>query len=149
MPMSAKEALSQLDVKLTSAITDIPIVSDFNTDYVLPDVPSTFIFVDSYIWDSTIADFGGGLFKNRYRCRGNYDVYCLIPKGSGRDVAMDYAQQVRSAFTSFRVDDLLVDSVMITPGGDGSTLKIVGITSEIDNYYFAVAEVSFRYDEIG
>lgn len=149
MTMNSRDALDTLGQKLSDAITTIPIVSDGNSDYILPDNPSSFIFVDCYIWDTTIVEFGGGLLRNRYRSRGNYDVYCLIPKGYGRNMAMDYAQEVRDALTSFRANDLWVDNVLVTPGGDGSTLKLVGISSDIDNYYFAVAEVSFYFDEIG
>lgn len=149
MPFSTKEALTTLNNKLNSAIADVPVIADGNQDYIVPDIPATFLFVDAYIWDNRIADFGGGLGKNRYRNRGSYDVYCLIPKGYGQDLALDYAQRVRDAFSSFRVDDLLVEYVLITPGGDGSTLQLVGISSDVDNYYFAVAEVSFYFDEIG
>lgn len=148
MSLTTKQAMDLLNTQITTQVGSIPILFQ-GEDNILPDISSSFIFIDIIVWNNRIAAFGGGLGRNAFESRGNYDAYCFVPKGYGVGYALDYAQQVRNAFRGFRNDDLIIEQLMVTPGGDGSSIKPDGIPSEVSLYYFALVEIVFSFRETG
>lgn len=121
--------------------------SQGNTD--LPDIPATFLFSEFFVYRADVVGFGAGLGNNRYRNYATLDVYAFVPKGYGASYALFYAETAASLFRSFRDDDLICRSVTVSPGGSGSTIRPDGLSSEVDNYYYASVVVDVTFDQVG
>lgn len=115
----------------------------------LPDVPAPFVHTEFVADPASLVSFGGGRGNNRYRHPARIEAYIFVPKGWGLTPATDYAEQIAAIFRSYRDSDISCFDATPYPGGNGSDVKPPGVQSEVDNYFWAVAEVSLFYDLIG
>ena len=115
----------------------------------LPDVPAPFLYTEMVTEPAALVAFGGGPGRNLYRNPGRLDVWVFIPKGWGLGYALDYAEQAAALFRSYRDADVSCFAATVHPGGDGAALKPIGLPSEASNYFWAVTEVDFYFDQRG
>lgn len=121
--------------------------SDGNTQ--LPDTPSAFAYTEFLTDPAQLVSFGGGRTNNRYRNTARIVTYVFVPRGQGLAVATDYAEQVATIFRSYRDNDISCFESSVFPGGNGADLKPPGLSSEVDNYFWASVEVALFFDLIG
>jgi hypothetical protein len=115
----------------------------------LPDTPSPFVYSEFLTGRGRIAGFGGGRGCNLYRNPATFTAYVFVPKDSGLDDAEAIAEQVAALFRSYRDDSISCFDATVHPGGDGAELKPPGLASVVGNYFYAVAEISLHFDQIG
>jgi hypothetical protein len=115
----------------------------------LPDTPAAFAYTEFLTDPATLVSFGGGVGANRYRNPARIECFIFVPRGQGLTVATDLAEQVASVFRGFRDADISCFEASVFPGGDGASIKPPGLSSEVDNYFWAVAEVSLFFDLVG
>lgn len=115
----------------------------------LPDTPAPFAYIEFLTDPAFLASFGGGRSANRYRNRARITAYVFVPRGQGLTVATDYAEQVATVFRSYRDADISCFDASVYPGGNGADIKPPGLDSAVDNYFYAVAEISLFFDQIG
>jgi hypothetical protein len=115
----------------------------------LPSDPSPFVYCEFITERGRLTAFGGGVGKNLYRNPARLDVYVLVPKNDGLDQAESIAEQVASLFRSYRDSDISCFDATVYPGGDGSSIKPAGLNSPVGSYFYATAEVSLYFDQIG
>lgn len=149
---TATQAYEKLRSRLTGADTGILIPLLYqNENAELPDEPTTFAYVE-FIVDPSLggpAAFGGGRGQNRYRYSAQLIAYVFVPSNSGLAPAMDHAETIAARLRSFRDTDVSCFDATVQPGGSGADLKPPGLTSEVGNYFYAVAVVSLSFDQIG
>jgi hypothetical protein len=115
----------------------------------LPDVPAAFLYTEFLADPAALISFGGGRGNNRYRNPARITAYVFVPRGEGLTSALDLAEQVAALFRSYRDSDISCLDATVYPGGDGANLKPPGLSSEVDNYFWASVEVSLFFDLIG
>jgi hypothetical protein len=123
--------------------------SDSLGNAALPDTPSPFVYCEFIVESGSIASYGGGYGKNLYRNRARLVAYVLVPKNSGMDEAESISEQVAALFRSYRDSNVSCFDATVYPGGDGSSLKPSGMSSPVGSYFYAVAEISLHFDQIG
>lgn len=115
----------------------------------LPNQPAAFAYTEFLTDQASIASYGGGRGNNRYRNPARIVVYVFVLRGEGLAVATDLAEQVAAIFRSYRDDDISCFEASVLPGGDGADLKPPGLSSEVDNYFWAGVEIVLFFDQIG
>ncbi len=115
----------------------------------LPDLPAPFLYTEFVTEPSSLVSFGGGKGANRYRNPARIECFAFVPRGEGLQVATDLAEQIATLFRSYRDADISCFDATVYPGGDGANLKPPGLSSEVNNYFWAAAEVSLFFDQIG
>jgi hypothetical protein len=115
----------------------------------LPDTPAAFAYIEFLAEPGSLAAFGGGAGRNLYRNPAQIQCYVFVPRGLGLAAATDLAEQLATLFRSYRDADISCFAATVYPGGDGASIKPPGLSSEVDNYFWAVADVSFYFDLIG
>lgn len=115
----------------------------------LPDQPAAFVYTEFLTDPAQLVSFGGGRGANRYRNPARIDSYVFVPRGEGLDQAELIAEQIAALFRSYRDSDIQCFEATVYPGGDGASLKPPGLSSEVENYFWAVAEISLFFDQIG
>jgi hypothetical protein len=123
--------------------------ADTNGDVELPDTPAAFAYVEFLAEPAQLVSYGGGRGANRYRHPMRIVFYVFVPRGVGLSVATDLAEQLATLFRSYRDDDISCFDATVYPGGNGADLKPPGLSSEVNNYFWASVEVSGFYDLIG
>lgn len=115
----------------------------------LPDTPAKFLYTELITDPQYLAAFGGGRGSNLWRNPARIDCYAFVPRGDGLALATDLAEAIAALFRGYRSNDLQCFDATVYPLGAGSSIKPPGLTSEVDNYYCAVAEVSLHFDLVG
>ena len=115
----------------------------------LPDEPAAFAYTEFLSEPGFVAGYGGGRGSNLYRNPARVDCYIFVPRGQGLQVATDLAEQVAVLFRSYRDSDISCFEATVYPGGNGADIKPPGLASEVDNYFWALAEVSLHFDQVG
>ncbi len=115
----------------------------------LPDTPAAFAYVEFLTEPATLVSFGGGRGSNRYRNPARIVVYVFVPRGQGLAAATDLGESVATLFRSYRDDDISCFEASVYPGGDGSQLTPPGLSSEVNNYFWAAVEIALFFDLIG
>ena len=120
-----------------------------NEEYVLPDTPAAFAYVEFLTAPAELASFGGGRGQNRYRNQAQIDIYVFVPSGDGAVSALEKAEALATIMRSYRDTDISCFEASVHPGGDGASLKPPGLDSEVGNYWWARVEVALFFDQIG
>lgn len=115
----------------------------------LPNTPTTFVYSEFLTEPSRIVSYGGGRGANRYRNPARLLSYVFVPRGDGLVLATDKAEAIATLFRSYRDSDISCFDATVYPGGDGASLKPPGLSSEVNNYFFALTEISLFFDLIG
>lgn len=115
----------------------------------LPDTPANFLYTEMVTDPQFLAGFGGGAGANLWRNPARIDCYAFVPRGEGIAVATDLAETIAALFRGYRDNDLQCFDATVYPLGAGSSIKPPGLSSEVDNYYCAVAEIALHFDLIG
>ena len=115
----------------------------------LPDIPAAFAYVEFQNQGAGRGpvSFGGGRGANLYRNEGLLMVYAFVPADIGLAVATDLAEAIAGRLRSFRDADVSCFAASVHPIGDGLTPS--GLSSEVNNYTCAIAEIVFHFDQIG
>ena len=147
---TASAAYSVIKTRLqANAPAGLPIYWQNDREITLPLDPASFAYVEFLADRALLASFGSGRGGNRYRHPARIDAYVFVPQGDGLTVALTYAEQIATVFRSFRDSDISCFEASVYPGGSGADLKPAGLTSEVGNYFWALAEISLFYDLIG
>lgn len=123
--------------------------ADSNGAVALSDTPAAFIYTEFNTDQAELVGFGGGRFSNLYRNPARLDIYIFVPRGQGLTVALDYAETAAALLRSYRDSSVSCFGASVYPGGDGAALQPPGLASEVNNYYYSVAEVSLFFDLVG
>jgi hypothetical protein len=117
----------------------------------LPDIPAPFVHIefDNDGPGNGPTAFGGGRGQNLYRNQASVVAYVFVPKGEGLNEADSIAEQVAALFRSYRDTTISCSSAHAYPGGNGADIKPPGLDSEVGNYFYAIAEASLNFDQIG
>lgn len=113
----------------------------------LPDGP--FVYTEIIVARGNLVSFGSGRGSNRYRSRLMVTAYVFVPKGEGLEEAESIAEQVATRLRSWRSGDVSLFDATVQPGGDGAALTPPGLSSAVDNYFWAVCEATGHFDQIG
>lgn len=115
----------------------------------LPDVAVPFAFIEILTDQGKLLSYGGGTGANRYRVYGTIFGYVFVPRGQGLDQAENIAEQIAALFRSYSDGTINCIDATVREGGDGAALKPPGMSSEVDNYFWSLAQVTFFFDQIG
>lgn len=118
-------------------------------DNTVADEPAPFYFVEFVSEPAALVSFGGGRSSNRYRHPVRINAHAFVPQGWGVRPAMDLAETMAALFRSYRDTDISCLEATVHPLGHGSEIKPPGLSSEVGNYFVAVAEISLHFDLIG
>jgi len=143
------QAYAAIRDRLESQITAVPLRWQNEDSNPLEDSPTSFIYVEFLTERAFIASYGGGRGSNRYRNVARVDAYVFVPRGVGLSVATDLAETVAAALRSYRTADVSCFDASTRPGGNGSDITPPGLSSEVDNYFWAMAEASLYFDQTG
>jgi hypothetical protein len=150
---TAADALDAIRSRIEAAGLSVPLYWHGDDPPILPDTPTTFVyfvFNNSGSGGSPVA-YGGGRGANIYRNRATLEAYVFSPPTGavGMGPVMDTAETVAAALRSFRDADISVFSADVVPVGPGSNLSPPGLSSEVNNYLCAIAEIELTFDQIG
>lgn len=122
-----------------------------NEQVVLPDVAAAFAYVEieNFGAGRGPAEYGGGPGRNNYRNEGVITAYTFAPNDEGAEVAEVAAETIAARLRSFRSSDISCFSAVVKPVGSGTSISPPGLNSEVGNYWCAVAEIAFHFDQIG
>lgn len=122
-----------------------------NEQVVLPDVAQAFAYVEIENFGATRgpAGYGGGIGRNLWRNEGVITAYTFAPNDEGAEIAEAAAETIAARLRSFRDTDISCFSAVVKPMGAGSSIAPPGLNSEVGNYWCAIAEVAFHFDQIG
>jgi hypothetical protein len=115
----------------------------------LPDMPAPFLYTELVTEKQFLAGFGGGFGANLWRNPARIDCYAFVPRGDGLQIATDLAETIAALFRGYRDSDLQCFNATVYPLGSGSGITPPGLSSAVDNYYVAVAEIVLQFDQIG
>lgn len=151
---TASQAYAALRGIIEAGITSIPLRwqnedEDSQGNVALPDTPAAFIYGEFVADLAELVSFGGGRGSNRYRNPARLDLYVFVPRGQGLTVALDYAETAAALLRSFRDEDVSCFGASVIAGGDGALLQPPGLRSEVNAYFYAVAEIDMMFDLIG
>lgn len=151
MTASAADAYRAIKARLQSAAFGFPLRFQSEDSGPLPDTPAPFAFVlfnnDGSGRGPTA--FGGGQGSNLYRNQALIEAFVFVPNGEGIDAAMDNAELVAARLRSFREAKVSCGSADVVPIGEGSKISVPGLSSEVNNYICALAEITAHFDQIG
>lgn len=145
---TASGAYDVIRARIEANITSTPIFWQ-GEDKALTDQPAAFFYVEFLSDPAFLASFGGGRGSNRYRNPARIDAYAFVPQGWGLRPATDLAETMAALFRSYRDTDISCMEATVHPLGHGSEIKPPGLSSEVGNYFVAVAEISLTFDLIG
>jgi hypothetical protein len=117
----------------------------------IADRPTAFAFIEfeNFGPGRFPAAYGNGQAGNLYRNEGLINAYVFAPNGEGIGSAMDHAETIAARLRSFRDSDVSCFSAAVRPIGSGTSIEPPGLSSEVNNYTCAVAEIAFHFDQIG
>ena len=151
---TATEAYNALKQRLIDAALGVPLRwqgdnKDSNGNVELPDTPATFIYSEMIAEPAELVAYGGGPLQNLYRNPARFVSYVFIPRNTGLTTATDLAEAIAQQFRSYRTAQISCFDATVHPGGDGAQLTPPGLTSEVNNYFWASTEVSLFFDQLG
>lgn len=147
---TATTAFTTLKALLTgSTSSGLTMLCWQNDDVTLPATPAAFAYTEFLTERAELASFGGGRGQNRWRNRASLTVYVFVPRGQGLAVATDLAEAVATIYRSYRDSNVSCFEASVYPGGDGAAIAPPGLRSEVNNYFYAVADISLFFDLIG
>jgi hypothetical protein len=153
MSVTASEARLVMRARIETAaiaLRAVPVPFRWQNEAAqLPDTPATFVYCEFLTGRARVAGYGGGRGRNLYRNPATFTAYVFVPKDSGLDDAEAIAEQIAALFRSYRDDSISCFDASVHPGGDGAELKPPGLASVVGNYFYAVAEISLHFDQIG
>ena len=114
----------------------------------LPATPTVFAWAELLVERSQIVAFGGGVGANTHRNYCTLLVYVFIPKGQGMATSLPTAETIAALFRSYRTADISCFESIVRPSGDGSQLAPPGERSLVNNYWYALVEVSLFFDQV-
>lgn len=115
----------------------------------LPNTPAPFLYIEIDSDGQSLVAFGGGIGANLWRNQARVDCYAFVPRGEGLKEATDLAETMAALFRGYRDGDLQCFDASVYPLGAGTNIKPPGLSSEVDNYYVAVAEIALHFDQLG
>jgi hypothetical protein len=118
-----------------------------NEKFVLPDAPTTFVYVEFIVDRGSIVAFGGGRGNNVQRNPASLHAYVFVPQGMGLKAATDAGELIASQLGGYRDTDVSCFDATVRPGGDGMELVPPGMTSAVDGYYWARVDVELFFDQ--
>lgn len=150
---TASQALAAIRARLEADDSGITIPLRWQGEFVgpLPDDPAPFGFVvfnNEGSGGAPIA-FGGGRGHNLFQNNATLEAYVFVPNTIGLPAALDHAETVASRLRSFRDDNVSCFSADVIPIGAGSSIKPPGFDSEVAHFQCAVAEVVFKFYQVG
>ena len=120
-----------------------------NEDAALPDAPAPFVFVELDLDPPFYAGFGGGRGANLQRVTGEMLAHVMVPVGWGTADGFAWGEQIAALFRSYRDADISCFEATVLSGGPGSDISVAGLGGPVDDYVYAVAEVSMFFDLVG
>lgn len=150
---TATEAYAILRARLEAGM-DIPVRwqnedADSQGNVAIPNTPAAFAYAEFLLDPAEAVGVGGGRYNNIYRNPARLDIYIFVPRGWGLPPALDYAERAAALFRSYRDEHVSCFDATVYSGGGGASLTPPGLTSEAGNYFYAVAEASLWYDQVG
>jgi len=146
---TAAQAFAAIRSRLESEGLSFPLRFQGDTQEALPGQPAPFAYVEFHPERAVLASFGGGRGENRYRNPARIDAYVFVPQGHGLVEAVTRAEQIAALFRSFRDVDISCFEASVLSGGHGSEMTVPGMSSEVNNYWYAAVEVRLFFDQIG
>lgn len=149
---TAVDARSTLKIRL-SGVAGFPIYWQGDVIPPLPDEPAAFAFVvfNNEGSGSGPAGFGGGRGLNLWRNRGTVEAYVFEPAlaDGAAERVMQNAELVAARLRSYRDAVVSCGAADVIPIGEGSNISVSGLSSPVNNYQCAVAEIDLHFDQIG
>lgn len=145
-------ARAAIRARLEGSGSGISIPLKFQNEAVeLPNKPATFAFIEIENFGATRspAAYGGGRGSNLYRNEGIVTAYVFAPNDEGAEIAEAAAETIAARLRSFRDADISCFSSVVKPIGSGTSIAPPGLNSEVGNYWCAIAECAFQFDQIG
>jgi len=121
--------------------------SQGNTE--LPETASPFVYVEFLVERGTIIGFAGGRGQNLNSYDARLVAYVLVPKNNGLDEAESIGEQIAALFRCYGDGTIQCFDATVYPGGDGASLSPAGLNSPVGSYFYACAEISLRFLQIG
>ena len=150
---TAAQAFVAVKARLTGAGSgiSIPLRWQGEDQPPLPDKPAAFAYVVFNVFGSGRGPegIGGGRGNNLYRNQAVVEAFVFTPMGLGLEQALVVAETVAARLRSFRDADISCFSADVIPVGEGSSITPPGLSSEVNNYQCAVAEIGLHFDQIG
>lgn len=117
----------------------------------LPDEPEAFVFLkfENHGSGPGPTSYGAGAGNNIYRNHATVLMFVFTPDGEGPTVCSDLAEQFAARLRSFRDADISCFSADVIDVDDDAKPNLPGLTSAVDDYQAAIAEVSMHFDTIG
>ena len=151
MTVTASQALTAVKTRLSTGTTVSSIYWQGDDAPILPDTPEPFAYV---VWDNegsrgAPVAFGGGAGNNIYRNNAFVSAYVFSPAGEGADIVLGHAESIAGRLRSYRDTSISCFSADVILIGPGSSISVPGLSSEVNNYQCAVAEVTLYFDQLG
>ena len=115
----------------------------------LPADPAPFLYTELDPDKQYIAGYGGGIGNNLWRNPARIACFVFVPRGWTLLVATDLAETIAALFRSYQPAEFKCFGASVYTLGTGSSIRPLGVDSEADNYFCAVAEIELHYDQIG
>jgi len=113
----------------------------WENDYaLLPDAPAAFVHVEIVGLGETIAGYGGGRGANLWRHSGEIVAHVLVPRDTGTQTALGYAEDFAGIFRGARFGGVSCFSAAIE--GQGSA-------ADDGNYWRVPVAIAFQFDRVG
>lgn len=151
MSTTASQAFAAIRARIEAGGISFPLRWQGEDAPALPDTPATFAFIvfnNGGSGRGPVA-FGGGRGSNLYRNQATVEAYVFAPNGEGLSVATDAAEAIASLLRSFRDSNISCFSADVIPVGPGSSISPPGLSSAVNGYQCAVAEIDLHFDQIG
>ena len=146
---TTSESFAAVRRRIDSASYPYPVYYNGDNTPLLPDTPTSFAFVVFNNEGSSLVAYGGGRGLNTYRNRGRVEAYVFSPFGIGMEAVADAAELIATQLRSFRDNDISCFDADVIPIGQGASLAVPGLVSEVSNYQCAIVEAILTFDQIG
>jgi hypothetical protein len=143
------QAIAAVRTRLDSGGFPFPVYYNGDTPPILEDVSSPFAFIVFNNEGSTVTGYGGGRGKNLYRNRARIEAFVFSPAWYGMEMTTSRAELIAAQLRSYRDDVISCFEADVIPVGQGSSLAVPGLVSEVSNYNAAIVEVVLTFDQIG
>lgn len=149
MMTTVSEAFAAVRARINSGSYSYPVYYHGDDPPILPDTPSPFAFVVFNSEGSSLVAYGGGRGKNLYRNRARVEAFVFSPFAIGMEAITAAAEPIAAQLRSFRDDNISCFEADPIPVGQGSSLAVPGLVSEVSNYQCAIVEAVLTFDQIG
>jgi hypothetical protein len=143
------QAIAAVRARLDAAGLPFPVYYHGDTPPELAAVASPFAFIVFNNEGSSVTAYGGGRGKNLYRNRARVEAFVFSPAWYGMEMTASRAEMVAAQLRSYRDDVISCFEADVIPVGQGSSLSVPGLVSEVSNYNAAIVEAVLMFDQIG